>query len=277
MPIGSIFGALFFGGLCTWMGLSILATPGPASRLVGATLALLGLTLAGGLVLRRSWARWGGVLGAFLVLLLVILRDAEQDSAVLANLLLLGSILVALLLLLPATGDPWRGRGAASAASSSPRGWREVLGPALATLGAAGLLAGLWLPQAPVAEEKKGQLPRSAVAQHVQWTDWEAGLSRASAEGKPLLVTFVTDWCPYCKKMDQGTWRAAPVVERLSQVVAVRVDADVSEELAARYEVRGLPATMLIDHEGRVLSRADGYLRPAELLDWLDRGLQAVR
>lgn len=286
MPIGSIFGALFFGGLCSWVGLTLLGAVQPAAKLAGLSLTLLGLSLAGGLLLRRSWARWAGVLCAFLVVLLVITRDADPDSAVLAYLLLLGSLAVAILLLLPVTGDPWRGRPPTSTATAS-RAWSKALGPAVTALSATGLVAGLWLSAAPVESDAPTpvaggvDLPRSAIGQRVQWSDFAAGVTRARAEGKPMLVTFFTTWCPYCKKMDQSTWRAGPVVERLSQVVAVRIDAEDTvarngysgQDLAERYEVRGFPATLLMDHAGRVLSRADGYLRPAELLEWLDGAL----
>jgi thioredoxin-related protein len=67
----------------------------------------------------------------------------------------------------------------------------------------------------------------------------------------------------------------------MSSLVAVRVDAEDSRErdgfsgpeLALRYGVRGFPANLLIDGEGRVLARADGYLSPGQLLSWIDRSV----
>jgi thioredoxin-related protein len=61
-------------------------------------------------------------------------------------------------------------------------------------------------------------------------------------------------------------------------MVAVRVDVESEagpggtpgHELAARYAVSSFPAQMLIDPQGRVIARYDGYQTPRQLLTWLD-------
>ncbi len=99
-------------------------------------------------------------------------------------------------------------------------------------------------------------------------------MARARAEGKPVLATFVTDWCPYCSKMGKQTWRAAEVAERMADFVPVRVDAEKSgAQVAARYGVGGYPAQFLLDADGSVISRFDGYQSPRELLSWIDGAL----
>jgi thiol:disulfide interchange protein len=133
----------------------------------------------------------------------------------------------------------------------------------------------------PPATERAGALPSSAIAKRVAWNGFGEGLLRARREGKPVLATFVTDWCPYCTKMARKTWRTSSVASRLDAVVPVRVDAEEARasggpsgsELAARYGVSGFPVQILLDGEGRVLARYDGYQTPRQLLGWLDDAL----
>ena len=107
------------------------------------------------------------------------------------------------------------------------------------------------------------------------------GVQIARDAGKPVLATFVTDWCPYCSKMGKKAWRSADVLDLLDDVVTVRVDAEeqrerngyVGIELARRYGVRGYPAQLLLDADGLVLARYDGYQEPGQLLSWLERAL----
>lgn len=276
MPFGLIFGALFFGALCPWVGARLLAHPTDGAKIAGTGIVLLGLSLAIALLRRQSWARWAGVLGA-LVAGSTALRLLGLDDGIVVYLLVAGGATVAALLAVPATGDPARG------AAAGPRRGGMVF--AVGALGGAGLLLSTWGTAAvpSPAVQTAARLPASAApTARIPWTEFGAGLAQAQAEGKPLLVTFFTDWCGYCKKMDRNTWRAATVVARLQDVVPVRVNAEESgspsgmsgEDLADRYGVRGLPAQFLLDGQGRVLARADGYLSPTQFVGWLDDALR---
>jgi protein-disulfide isomerase-like protein with CxxC motif len=78
--------------------------------------------------------------------------------------------------------------------------------------------------------------------------------------------------------MDQTTWKHPSVLERMDEVVPVRIDAEEQEprgdysgaELAARYQVNGFPTMLLLDVDGRVVARTGGYLVPRDLLSWIE-------
>jgi thiol:disulfide interchange protein len=213
------------------------------------------------------------------LLLALASRLLALDTSVLAYAVVAGAVVSAVLLLVPATGDPLRG-GALRAAPSGrllmcvvAAGWSGLVGAAWwGSAAERGVLA------ATPADERA--LPRAAIARHpagpgtsptagtaapsaIEWTDWAAGLARARAEGRPVLVTFFTTWCPYCKKMDRETWAAPQVIARVAPLIAVRVDAEQERgpggisgsDLAARYQVQGFPSQFLLDAEGRVLAR----------------------
>ena len=66
-------------------------------------------------------------------------------------------------------------------------------------------------------------------------------------------------------------------------MVAIRVDSEETEprngvsgyDLAERYNVMGYPTLMILDGEGRILSRKSGYLDARQLLSWVDETLAA--
>jgi thiol:disulfide interchange protein len=270
MPFGRIFGAVFFAGLWAWAGLERLADSAAADRVAGAGLTLAGLSLASALLARRAWARWAGLAGAVLTAGAAI-EGTAFASEELALVALLASAATIVLLAVPKTGRGTPPSGASRARLGIVE-WGVVAGLAA--------LAGAWwiAPETPagaVADPARA-LPASAVLRRPAWTDFDEALDRARAEGRPVLVTFVTSWCQYCTKMREETWRSASVLERLDDLVPVRLDAEREPELAARYEIQGFPVQLLLAPDGRVLSRADGYQTPRQLLDWIDRSLGAA-
>jgi thioredoxin 1 len=79
----------------------------------------------------------------------------------------------------------------------------------------------------------------------------------------PVLVSFYTESCPYCKKM-------VPILGQLAQeykgaLKVVRVDAANNPALAQRYDIGPVPAYILIDH-GRRLEAFVGAMSKDRLL-----------
>ena len=137
-------------------------------------------------------------------------------------------------------------------------------------------------PQPRVDSSRTASLTSPALAGRVLWTDFGSGLDRARDEGKPMLVNFEVDWCGYCRKMARTTWKHPGVIERLGDLVNVRVNAEetverngfTGQELAARYGVTGFPTLMLVDADGRVLNTTGGYQEPRQLLTWIEDSLK---
>jgi thiol:disulfide interchange protein len=260
MPFGSIFGALFFGVFCTLIGVRLLGQPPAVERVAGLLFMLLGMALAIGLLRGRSWARWAGALVA-LTLVAFGLRQVAAGGGLLDHLLVFAALATTGLLIAPVTGRPHGESG-----RFDLFGW--------VTAGSAtGLLAIALFAQPSEPPPAGGTLPASAISRSVPWSEFRPGLERAQAADSPTLVTFVTDWCPYCQKMNRSTWRDAAVVERLEGLVTVKVDAELHQELAAGYGVTGYPAQLLLAPDGSVISRHDGFQTSRQLLRWLDRTL----
>jgi thioredoxin-like negative regulator of GroEL len=109
--------------------------------------------------------------------------------------------------------------------------------------------------------------PASALA----WrTDFEGALAEARSANKRVLVDFSADWCPLCVVMKHDVWPHPAVAGAINAgYVPVLVDADRDTVLAARYQVSAIPTVLLLDADGRVVRRNDGYLPRSGMLRFL--------
>ena len=113
------------------------------------------------------------------------------------------------------------------------------------------------------------EAPASAIA----WrTDFDAALAEARAGGKRVLVDFSADWCPPCVAMKHDVWPRADVARAVTAAaVPVLVDADRDTVLGARYGVSAIPTVLVLDADGLVLKRHDGYLPRSGVLRLLEK------
>ncbi len=108
------------------------------------------------------------------------------------------------------------------------------------------------------------------------WKDWNSGLRDAATAGKPVIVDVYTDWCTWCKRMDQDVY-ARPEVKRYlaEHFVQVKLNAEyttaaryegkayTSRTLAERFRVNGFPTTIFLRADGTHMANVPGYV-PAE-------------
>jgi len=102
-------------------------------------------------------------------------------------------------------------------------------------------------------------------------TDFEKAAAEAKKTGKPILADFTgSDWCGWCKKLDAEVF-STDEFQRWAKdnVVLLQLDfprgkrlepklAQQNEALRSKYEVKGYPTILFLDHEGKVLGRS-GY------------------
>ena len=99
-----------------------------------------------------------------------------------------------------------------------------------------------------------------------------AGFEAELRASVPVIVDFWAPWCGPCK------W-IAPLVEEFARshagaVKLVKLDIDTAPEIAARYDVRGIPL-LLVVRDGEEVDRLAGAHPKQELEAWLDRQLAA--
>ncbi len=70
-------------------------------------------------------------------------------------------------------------------------------------------------------------------AQEVEWHNWKDGYKKAKEENKIILLDAYTEWCGWCKVMDQKTYTVKEVQDKIHQdFVAIKLN----PELSGTYE-----------------------------------------
>lgn len=153
--------------------------------------------------------------------------------------------------------------------------------PSPAKLIAIALLMAVSL-QAQAFETKKMQLISGSVpAPDVQFSDGKLPIGLSSFKGKYVLANFWATWCSPCIKempaLDRlaghlekqgvvvvavsqdegGVVQVRPFVEKL-KLTKVRILYDTDKKAFRDYALRGLPTTVLISPEGKLLARLEG-------------------
>ena len=87
-----------------------------------------------------------------------------------------------------------------------------------------------------------------------------------------VMMEFYTDWCSWCRRLENDTFSDPEVIAELKMLVPIRVDAEGSgEDLASRFGVDSYPTVVFVDSEGEEVDRILGYLPPEEFLRQMRR------
>jgi len=100
---------------------------------------------------------------------------------------------------------------------------------------------------------------------------WEKDFRRAARKSdrlnKPMLLEFTASWCGYCHKMRDTTFTDKRIIKHLNACfIPVVVDADENEELMKAIGVEGLPTTVIVSPDLKILKKITGY-RTADQLE----------
>ena len=124
--------------------------------------------------------------------------------------------------------------------------------------------------------------------EEVVWMSFDDGITKGVKENKNILVDFYTDWCPWCKVMDEKTFKEKKVAAKLKERFAtVRINAESSSEyanfkgkkysnmeLTRAFQVTGFPSLAFISPQKEIITVIPGYI-PAEqfyyILDFIDK------
>jgi thioredoxin:protein disulfide reductase len=103
-------------------------------------------------------------------------------------------------------------------------------------------------------------------------------VSIARAQGRPMVIDFMADWCLPCKELEVQVFSHPDVVSRLQEFTLLKVDLTREDEddtlvaLKEKYGVNTLPAVRIVTSDGRVAARIDSLVTVSEFLQVLAKG-----
>ncbi len=126
---------------------------------------------------------------------------------------------------------------------------------------------------------------QSAQANSFDWIhDYEMALEKSQAQSKPIFAYLETDWCTYCREMEQTTLIDQQLIEDMgSKYVWLKLNAERDEEgimLRDRFGINSFPGMLILTSKGEEVDRLTGYLSSQEFrqkVEWLAHGPMAVK
>ncbi len=104
--------------------------------------------------------------------------------------------------------------------------------------------------------------------------DLRTGLNKASGEGKLIFLEFWANYCTPCKMMEEYTFTAPSVIERMNgSYVPVKVNIQSFDgfDLKNQYKVTVLPTIIVLDSKGRQVARYEESMSATQLSAILDK------
>ncbi len=107
----------------------------------------------------------------------------------------------------------------------------------------------------------------------IKWLDdFDEALAKAQSENKLVFIDFYTDWCKYCKEMDEKTYKDPRIIKLLTEdFVPVKLNREYpeNEEIWKKYRVYVQPVELVVDAQGEAVWGYQGYLDAGELYFYL--------
>jgi thioredoxin-like negative regulator of GroEL len=133
-------------------------------------------------------------------------------------------------------------------------------------VGALAVLLGAVLPPAGASAGDRGRA--------VEWlSDYQMGLEDALLTRRPVVLTFYTDWCGWCRKLERTTFTDPRFRDLSGSFVPVRVNGDKQRSLTALFRVRGYPTTVVLSRRGKEVGRIVGYQPPGPFVSGLTEAM----
>src|SRR4029450_11409143 len=87
----------------------------------------------------------------------------------------------------------------------------------------------------------------------IAWQAYDAGLTKAKQDKKPVMLVVFTEWCPHCQNYSK-LFHDPKVVEKSKQFVMIRVDKDKQPDVSKKNSPDGenIPRTYFLSSPGVV-------------------------
>jgi thioredoxin-like negative regulator of GroEL len=87
-----------------------------------------------------------------------------------------------------------------------------------------------------------------------------------------MLIVFDADWCKYCDKMEDKTFKDSSVSNYVNdKFIPVRLDLADNQKIAEILEIERIPCTIALSPRADLLGRVLGYVNTVQYRETLGR------
>lgn len=110
----------------------------------------------------------------------------------------------------------------------------------------------------------------AAATDSINWRSYEEGMVLSKIEKKKVFLHFYADWCGFCRKMANTTFKDAALINYLNEnYMPIMVNTDREPQTAGSYGVAGLPTTIFLTEMGEPIFSLPGYIATDPLMSML--------
>lgn len=131
---------------------------------------------------------------------------------------------------------------------------------------------------------KEESQKQGEATQEIHWIDdLDKALTMAQDQNKVLMIDFMAEWCPPCKKMEATTFNQPEVIKKSTLFIPLRIDVDKQADIANKYNCNaskyggiGIPNLLFMTHEEKRVKHIIGYRDSESLIAVMDSVLTMV-
>ena len=118
----------------------------------------------------------------------------------------------------------------------------------------------------------------------IKWgNNLDSAFAIASKSNKIILIDFMAEWCPPCKKMDNNTFSNTNIINKSNEFIPVRIDVDKQQDIAKEYNGNarkyggiGIPNILFLDKENNLIHQIVGFHNVDRLMGIMDSVLMKL-
>ncbi len=110
----------------------------------------------------------------------------------------------------------------------------------------------------------------ASASDSINWRSYEEGMVLSKIEKKKVFLHFYADWCGFCRKMANTTFKDSSLIDYLNDnFMPIMVNTDREPQTAGNYGVMGLPHTVFLTWRGEPILSVPGYIETDPLMSML--------
>ena len=118
----------------------------------------------------------------------------------------------------------------------------------------------------------------------IKWgNNLDSAFAIASKSDKIIMIDFMAEWCPPCKKMDNKTFSNTNIIKKTNEFIPVRIDVDKQKDIAEEYNGNarkyggiGIPNILFLDKEKNIIRQIVGFHNVDQLMGVMDSVLMKL-